>query len=110
MTKRNRKHKNMRVAEFKSIKALMNAGVPTNMAEKITSRSWIVISNVRKAKTFDEYRNLVRKYMEKYGTPTPSEAIKEETPKPVETDSVSLQLSKILLDLDKIKRRLLIIG
>jgi len=108
MTKRNRKHKNMRAGEFKSIKMLTDAGVPINMAGKISQRSWIVVSNVKKAKTFDEYKELVRKYMEKYEDPAPSIVNDEETP--VQQDTVSLQLSKILLDLDKIKRRLLILG
>ena len=118
MTKRKRKHKNMREAEFSKIKILLNAGVPINMAEKIAQRSWIVIANVKKAENFDEYRNLVRKYNEIHVSPSPTASFSPSpTPSPTNDEKeggmtweehTTLRLMDIQSSLDKIKRRLLI--
>lgn len=74
------KWKNLTPAEFKKIKALLDAGVSRIQVSKIMERSTATVTMISRAGSFDEYLDIVRSYYK-----TKSVAKQEEEAKVEET-------------------------
>lgn len=106
-------YKIITIAEYNSIKALLNAGVTEGLASKATKRSWAVIKFIKQSSSLDEYRTLIAEYCKKKSKvveiiPTPDKESRDYPRMLALLDTIVLRQMDMSQDIAKIKRRLLI--
>lgn len=100
--------------EFDQIKSMLRASVPVRTIVKVTKRSWLVTNTINNTNSFDEYKKIIRNTLSK--KIKERKVVSENQPKllPDENETKNMlsdilnNQATILIDLEKIKSRLLI--
>jgi hypothetical protein len=105
----------IRQPEFKLIKTMLDAGIKVGLVAKATKRSWLVVKKISESGTIEEYKKLVADYTAGcHKKQNKTVEVKPDTGKYPHIvallDVIVAQLTGQGQDLDKIKKRLLILS